>query len=158
MLIFSAVHTQVVCTPRSCITSVHLNSTITSTRNPQYACRGEQLTLTCGVTNAVSLQWASEPDILCNSTISYTAGDDEGERRIKGSYQSYLVSVARDPPFSNFTSNLTFTPSESVNSVTVVCGNQLSLCSGTEAERIIMITGKCNVEVERKGSLLPTYN
>ena len=145
-------HSQGVCTPISCITSVVLNSTTTSARNPPYACRGDHLTFTCKVTNAVSLQWASEPDLLCSNPISYTAGDDEGERRTRGFYQSYLISVARDPPNSNFTSNLTFTPPLSLNSVTVVCGNQLSLCSNTEAEHTVRITGKCNIEVEESFS------
>ena len=145
-------HTQGVCTPISCITSVHLNSTATSTRDLQYACRGEQLTFTCEVMNAASLQWVSEPDILCNNTISYTAGDNEGERRIKGFYQSYLISVARNPPNSNFTSNLTFIPPQSMDSVTVICGNQLSVCSSTEAERTVRITGKYNVEMKERFS------
>ena len=139
---------QSVCTPISCVTSVVLNSTTTSARNPPYACRGEQLVFNCEVMNAVSLQWASEPDILCGNAISYTAGDDEGETRPSGFYQSYLISVARDPPNSNFTSNLTFAPPESVTKVTVVCGNQLSLCSSTEAERTVSITGKYNIEME----------
>ena len=146
-------HSQKVCTPTSCrVTSVVLNSTTISGRNPPYACRGEQLVFNCQVMNVVSLQWASEPDILCSNAISYTAGDDEGERRTRndGSYQSYLVSVARDPPNSNFTSNLTFTPPESVNNVTVVCGNQLSFCSSTEAERTVRITGKYYVEMEEE--------
>ena len=143
---------QGVCTPISCMTYVVLNSTTPSTRNPPYACRGEQLTFTCEVMNTVSLQWASEPDILCRNPISYTAGDDEGERRRRGFYQSYLISVARDPPNSNFTSNLTFIPPQSVDSVTVVCGNQLLFCSSTEAERTVRITGKCNVKMEEKFS------
>ena len=144
----SVVDSQSVCTPISCVTSVVLNSTTTRARNPPYACRGEQLVFNCEVMNAVSLQWASEPDILCDNAISYTAGDDEGETRPSGLFQSYLISVVRNPPNSNFSSNLTFTPSESVTNVTVVCGNQLSLCSSTEAERTVRITGKYNVEME----------
>ena len=146
-------HSQKVCTPTSCrVTSVVLNSTTISGRNPPYACRGEQLVFNCQVMNVVSLQWASEPDILCSNAISYTAGDDEGERRTRndGSYQSYLVSVARDPPNSNFTSNLTFTPNASVNDVTVVCGNQLSFCSSTEADRTVRIIGKLMLKWKRR--------
>ena len=150
------VNSQKVCTPTSCrVTSVVLNSTTISGRNPPYACRGEQLVFTCEVMNAVSLQWASEPDISCSNAISYTAGDDEGERRTinGGFYQSYLVSVVRAPPFSTFTSNLTFTPPESVNSVTVVCGNQLSLCSSTEAEHTVRITGKLMLKLKMRFSV-----
>ena len=148
-------HTQGVCTPVSCITSAILNSTTTSARNPPYACRDEQLVFVCEVMNAVSLQWASEHDILCSNAISYTAGDNEGERRtrIENLYQSYLISVVRDPPNSNFTSNLTFTPSLSVNSVTVVCGDQLSLCRGTEVKHTVRITGKCYFEIEGRFSV-----
>ena len=129
-------------------TSVHLSSTAASTRDPQYACRGKQLVFNCEVVNGVVLQWVSEPDIPCNDPIIFTSGDDEGQRRTRNEdfYQSYLISVARRPPDSNFTSNLTFTPPESVNSVTVVCEDkheQLSCCN-TKAESTIIITGQCN--------------
>ena len=130
------------CTPISCVTSVHLNVTTGSIRDPLYACRGEQLTFTCEVVNAASLQWAFEPDVPCDMPISYTTGDDEGETKGMGSYLSRLISTARNPPNSNFSSDLTYTPPASMESVTVVCGNQLSFCSSTESELTVMLTGK----------------
>ena len=142
--LLSAAHTPDVCTTGSCTrTSVFLNSTA-STRDPPYACHGEELVFHCEVVNGVTLNWASVPDIPCDNPISYTPGDSDGQmKERRGLYRSYLVSVSRNPPNSNFTSNLTFTPPESLNSVTVVCGNQLSLCSGTEAKNTLTITGKC---------------
>ena len=128
----------------SCIrTSVFLAPVAVSAHNPRYACRGEEVAFICEVTYGASLEWASEPDISRNLPISYTAFNIEGETRTSGSYRSHLVSVARSPPRSNFTSNLTFAPSPSVNSVTVVCGDQLSSCRKTEEIHTLAITGKC---------------
>ena len=140
--------TQGVCAPSSCIgtisvdlrTSVFLNST--ATRDPPYACRGEEITFSCEVMNGISLQWVSEPDIPCNRPLGYTVGDDEGKTRTRGSYQSRLTSVVRNPLNYYLNSLLTFTPPRSTDSVTVVCGDQLSLCSNTETERTLNITGK----------------
>ena len=147
VILLSAVHTQDVCTPLLCArTSVFLTSNTTSTRDPPYACRGEKLSFSCEVVRGVTLQWASEPDICRDMPISYTSGDDEGETRRIGSYQSSLVSVSPDAQNSNFSSVLRFSPNETMDSVTVVCGNQLPFCSSTEAELTLRITGKCNVE------------
>ena len=147
--------TQGVCSPTSCATSVHLNVTPASVRDPPYACRGEQLTFSCEVVNAPSLQWAFEPDIPCDMPISYTTGDDEGETKGMGSYQSRLISVTRNPPNSNFSSDLTYTPPRSMDSVTVVCGNQLHFCSRTQSELTLMLTGKCHVvSVNNKNSYI----
>ena len=108
-----------------------------------YACRGEEVMFKCEVTNGSSLEWASEPDISRSLPLSFTGFDDEGQTRTRGSYKACLVSVARSPPNSNFSSVLTFTPSPSVNSVTVVCGDQLSSCCSSEKEHTFTITGKC---------------
>ena len=101
------------------------------------------MTFSCEVMGGASLQWVSGSEIPCDNPISYGSGDDEGEIKTRGSYQSRLISVALSPPESNFTSNLTFTPSPSVNSVTVVCGDQLSSCCSSENRSTIIITGKC---------------
>ena len=142
------VRIQGVCAPSSCTTtsasmraSVVLNST--SKRDPPYACHGEEMTFSCEVINGFSLQWASEPDIPCNRPLGYTIGDDEGETRTRGSYQCRLISVIRNPPNLYLSSVFTFTPPESTDNVTVVCGDQLSLCSNTEAEHTFNVTGKC---------------
>ena len=82
-----------------------------------------------------------EPDIRRSIPVGYAAANSEGDRYKEGSYQSYLVE--RAPPFSNFSSNLTFTSNLSVNHITVQCGDQLSSCSNTEAESTVSITGKC---------------
>ena len=124
-------------------TSVLLNST--TTRDIPYACRGEEMTFICLVVNGISLQWVCEPDIPCNRPLGYTTGDDEGETRTRGYYHSRLVSVARSFPDTYLSSVLTFTPPGSMDSVTVVCGDQLSLCPSTEDEYTVNITGKCNV-------------
>ena len=144
----STVHTHGVCAPSSCTgtsatrtTSVVLRTTIT--RDPPYACREEKLTFNCDVLNGVILQWVSKPDIPCDHAFSFTTNDVVEQTRGNDLYQSYLVSVSRKPPNSNFSSNLTFTPPRSVNNVTVVCGDQLSLCSSTEDEYTLNITGKC---------------
>ena len=60
---------------------------------------------------------ASEPDIPCDNPISYTPADIDGEIRAVGSYQSRLISIARNPPYSNFSSVLTFIPPQFVNNV-----------------------------------------
>ena len=133
------------CSPTSCATSVHLNVTPASVRDPPYACRGEQLTFSCETVNAVTLQWAFEPDVPCDNPFSYTTADDEGETRATGSYQSRLLSVSPNPPYSNFSSFLTFTAPRSMESVTVVCGNLLPICSRTQSELTLMLTGKCHV-------------
>lgn len=134
------------CTPVSCIrTSVFLAPNNSNPRNPPYGCRGEQLQFICEVMNGLTIQWASEPAICRDTPISYTTGDLDGETRQNGIYQSRLISVARNPPSSNFTSSLAFTLPPSVNSVTVVCGNQLPFCTRTEAEFTLSITGKCDV-------------
>ena len=123
-------------------TSVLLN--LTSTHDPPYACRGEGITFSCEVMNGISLQWASEPDILRNRPIGFTTGDDEGERRTRDSYQSRLVSVQHHPQNPYLKSVLTYTPpAGSMDSVTVVCGDQLSLYNSAEAECTVSITGKC---------------
>ena len=142
--LLSAAHTPNVCTSVSCPrTSVFLNSTTASTRDPPYACRGEELVFTCAVMNGTSIQWASKPGIPCNRPLSYTPSDREGRKKDRSLYQSYLISVARKPPNSNFTSNLTFTPPGFMDNVIVVCGDQLPFCSRTEAEITLSITGKC---------------
>ena len=135
------------CTPPPCIrTSVQLSSNAISGQSPPYGCRGKTLTFVCEVINGISLQWVSEPDICRSVPIRYTPANEEGDTNGSGSlYRSHLMSVVRNPPFSNFSSNLTFTPNASVNSVTVQCGDQLSSCSNTEAESTVTITGKCIV-------------
>ena len=135
------------CTPPPCVrASVRLSSNATSIRDPPYICRDEGVTFFCDVFSGVSLQWVFEPDVCRNLPIRYTSANSEGDPGTRGSIQSQLTSVIRAPPFSNFSSNLTFTPNASVNSVTVQCGDQLSSCSNTEAESTISITGKCNSE------------
>ena len=142
--LLSAAHTPDVCTPVSCTrTSVFLSSTTARTRDPPYACHGKELAFSCKVINGVSIQWASEPDIPCKNPLSYTTSDRNGTRKDRGSYHSRLISVARSPPHSNFSSVLKFTPPGNVNNVTVVCGDQLPICSSTEAESTLSITGKC---------------
>ena len=121
-------------------THVVLNST--STRDPPYACRGEQMTFSCEVMNGISLQWASEPDIPCDRPIGYTTADDEGKTITRGSYHSNLTSVIRNSLNSYLSSVFIFTPPRSVNSVAVHCGDQLGLCS-TEDEHTLNVTGKC---------------
>ena len=143
----NTVHTESVCTPVSCETRVYLSSTTASTRDPPYACRGEELVFYCAVLNGASLQWASEPDIPCNRSLGYTMGDDMGQTRTRGPYQSRLTSVIRNPPNLQLSSVLTFTPSASVDNVTVVCGDQLSLCSSTKQESTLNITGKCTCDI-----------
>jgi len=131
------------CTPLGCIqTYVLMNSSIPSTRDPPYACRGERVTYFCQVLNGASLQWASEPDICTSVPISYTSGDNEGELRLRGAYQSNLTSVVRNPPNSNFTSSLLLDTSGSMDSVTVVCGDQISSCISVQNQSVISITGK----------------
>ena len=127
----------------SCIsTSVDLGLVTVSGHNPLYGCHGEEVEFQCEVTNGASLEWVSEPDICRNHPISYTGFSRAGQIRTRGSYRSQLVSVARDPPNTNFSSVLMFIPSSSVNSVTVVCGDKLSSCRKTEKKRTLAITGK----------------
>ena len=136
------------CPVMSCIrTSVRLSPSSTGTRNPPYACRGENVTFTCEVVNARSLQWASEPEICRNVPFSYTPVDDEGEMRVSPSrsYQSNITFIASNPPYSNFSSVLTFTPPGPVDNVTVVCGDQLSSCTSTQNESTVNYAGKCVV-------------
>ena len=146
----SAVYTPGVSTPTSCATSVHLNSTIASTRDPPYACRGEQLVFNCAVVDGVALQWVAKPGIQCDDPITFTWGDDEGQRKTRnpdeGLFQSYLISLMSDPPNSYFTSNLTFTPRPSVNSVTVICEDERgqSSCCNAKDESTVIITGECS--------------
>ena len=127
----------------SCRTSVHLAPVAVSTHDPPYACRGENVTFNCVVTNGASLDWASEPDICRYLPLSYTGFNRAGQTKTNGSYHSRLISIERNPPRSNFTSNLTFIPSSSVTSVTVVCGDQLSSCRRMEEKHTLAITGKC---------------
>ena len=143
-----AEQTQGVCALSSCPptsgsmrTSVFLNST--TTRDRPYTCRGEEMTFSCEVINGVSLQWAFEPDIPCNRPLGFTIGDDEGETRTRGSYQCHLTSVVQSPLNSYLSSVFKFTPPGSMNNMTVVCGDRLSLCNSAEAERTLSITGKC---------------
>ena len=124
-------------------TSVHLGPSSIGARDLPYACRGENVTFICEVMNGRTLQWASEPDISCQRPMTYTAVDDDGEIRAMGSYQSRLISIARNPPYSNFSSVLTVIPPQFVNNVTVQCGEQLSSCSSTEAESTVNFAGKC---------------
>ena len=123
-------------------TSVHLGPSSVGARDPPYACRSEEVTFFCQVINGVILQWASEPDIPCDNPMSFTAADNEGEIRAVGSYQSRLISIVRNPPYSNFSSVLTFIPPQFVNNVTVQCGEQLPFCSSTEAESTVNFAGK----------------
>lgn len=125
---------------------------LSSTHDRPYACRGKEMTFSCVVTNAASLQWASEPGIPCNRPIGYTTGDDEGQRRTRGSYESHLTSVIPHSLNPYLRSTLTFTPPGSVNSVTVHCGDQLALCS-TEDEYTVQITGKYIYIIDNSGSL-----
>ena len=132
------------CRPMSCFrTSVHLSPSSIGARDPTYACRSEGVTFICEVINGVALQWASEPDIPCDNPMSYTAGDDVGEIRAVGSYKSRLISIARNPPHSNFSSVLTVIPPQFVNNVTIQCGDLISSCCSTEAESTVNFAGKC---------------
>lgn len=136
------------CSTMSCIrTSVRLSPSSTGARNPPYACRGENVTFTCEVVNARSLQWASEPDICRSVPFTFTAVDDEGEMRVSPSrsYQSNITFIASNPPYSNFSSVLTFIPPGPVDNVTVVCGDQLSSCTSTQTENTVNYAGKCVV-------------
>ena len=137
--LLSAAHTPGMCTTGS---SVSLKSATASTRDPPYACRGEGLVFNCTVKNGASIQWASEPDISCELPMTYTAVDDDGEIRAVGSYQSHLISIARNPPHSNFSSVLRVIPPQFVNNVTVQCGDLLSSCYSTEAESTVNFAGK----------------
>ena len=123
-------------------TSVHLAPGAVSAHDSPYACRGEEVTFKCQVTHAASLEWASEPGILRNLPLSYTAFDEAGQTRRRDSYRSRLLSVTPSPPRSNFSSVLIFTPSPSVNSVRVVCGDQLASCS-REEDYTFTIAGNC---------------
>lgn len=135
---------QNVCTPPPCVrTSVQLSSNAAIAQGLLYACRGDQLTFTCQVMNGAGLQWVNEPEICRSLPVGYTTANSEGDVTRGSSYQSYLIAVASAPPFSNFTSNLTFAPNTSVDSVTVQCGDQLSSCSDSETETTVIITGKC---------------
>ena len=137
-------HAQNVCMPPPCVrTSVQLNSNAAITQGLPYACRGDELTFTCQVMNGAGLQWVNEPEICRSLPVGYTTASREGDVVRGSSYQSYLISVARAPPFSNFSSNLTFTANPPANNVTVQCGDQLSSCSDREAETTVIITGKC---------------
>ena len=118
---------------------MHLAPGAVSPRDSLYACRGEEVTFECQVTHGASLEWASEPDILRSRPLSYSAINEPVETRSRGFYQSCLISITRRPPRSNFSSNLTFTPS---SPVTVVCGDQVAFCS-VEEEYALAITGKC---------------
>ena len=143
-LFLSTVYSQSTCPPVACIgTVVSLNPS--STQNRTYACRGAKVTFTCVVLNGASLQWVSEPEICSNVPFSFTSVDMDGELRESpsGAYRANIISIARNPPFSNFTSNLTFTPTESTDNVTVICGDQVSACSSTRNERTIRYVGKC---------------
>ena len=128
------------CTPLDCIrTSVFMNSS-TLTRNPPYACRGIEVRFECEVENGASLQWASEPAICSTMPLSYTSRAVEGAVEERAGYRSYLTSIQPNPPYSNFTSSLTFTPHGS--NVTIQCGDQLSSCTTTQDRNTIYITGK----------------
>ena len=143
-LFLSTVLSQSTCPPVSCIrTFVFLNSSATG--NPPYACRGTAVTFCCAVLNGASLQWVSEPQICTDVPFSYTSVDVDGAQRVtpNGAYRANVTSIMRAPPFSNFTSNLIFTPTESTESVTVTCGDQLSACSSTRAELAVRYVGKC---------------
>ena len=144
LLFLSTVPSQRTCPPVSCIRRfVFLNSS--ATRNPPYACRGATVTFYCVVLNGASLQWVSEPQICTNVPFSYTSVDVDGAQRVtpNGAYRANVISIMRAPPFSNFTSNLIFTPTGSTESVTVTCGDQLSACSSTRAELTVRYVGKC---------------
>ena len=137
-------HAQNVCTPPPCVrTTVQLSSNATIVQGLSYACRGDQLTFTCQVMNGAGLQWVNEPEICRSLPVGYTTSNSEGDMERRGSYQSYLISVASAPPFSNFSSNLTFTANSPGNNVTVQCGDKLSSCSDTETGITVIITGKC---------------
>ena len=128
---------------------IHLSPISVGARDPPYACQGENVTFTCQVINGVALQWASEPDICRIVPFTYSTADDEGEVRFKtterGFYLSTLVSVARDIPYSNLSSNFTFTPNGSVSNIMVQCGNELSVCPSAQANSTINYAGKCVV-------------
>lgn len=142
LFLLSAVHTQM-CTQLVCTrTSALMNSTIPSTRNPPYVCRGMTAEFFCQVENGASLQWASEPQICSTVPISYTPFDSEGDIRERDAYQSNLTSIIRNPPFSNFTSSLLLNTTESMDSVMVQCGDQLSSCTSTQTQSTFNVTGK----------------
>ena len=124
-------------------TSVELIPDTVNEQSSPYTCRGHQVTYKCDVTFGPSLEWASEPDICRDLPLSFTAFDAEGENRTSGPYQARLLFVARNPPFSNFSSILTFYPNASVDAITIICGDQLSSCSSTKAESTLTIAGKC---------------
>ena len=123
--------------------TVSLKSEAAITRNPPFVCRNELVKFTCEVTQATAVQWVSEPDVRHDAPIRYIPSDDVGETRRRGSCQSNLTHIERNPPFSNFSSELIVTPPESVKSVRAECGHQQSLCSSTWAESIVPITSKC---------------
>lgn len=111
-------------------------------------CIGDQLVFTCEVLSAGSLQFAAEPEICRSRPLTYLSGNDVGDKKIDGMFESNLVSLDRNPPMSNFTVTLNGTPTDEMT-LLVLCGKRVTSCSGVE-EKNITVIGKYSSLCEKK--------
>jgi len=106
---------------------------VTLTSSAQGAvCPREEVTLTCTVTGAVSLEWSSP---AFTTEIRYIEGDPEGTVRERGSFTATLISIVSNPTPSlfdfTFTLRVTATPETILSGTVITCTDQLNPMSIT---------------------------
>ena len=101
------------------------NVELTSNKESQFTCPGDQVTFTCRVFESSSLEWRSP---LITQTFAYISTDTPLQTFIRGSFTATLISVSGSALNSNFTSTLQVTASRMFmrNETTVTCLNSAS--------------------------------
>ena len=110
---------------------LYAGGVVTLTSSAQGAvCPREEVTLTCTVTGAVSLEWNSP---AFTTEIRYIEGDPEGTVRERGSFAATLISIVSNPTPSlfDFTSTLRVTPEAMLSGMVITCTDQLNPMSIT---------------------------
>ena len=101
---------------------------VTLTSSAQGAiCPGEEVTLTCTVTEGVSLEWSSA---AFTPTIRYVENEHVGRVVERGIFTATIVSKISNPtpPLMDFISTLkvTSTPEVMLNGTVITCTDQLN--------------------------------
>ena len=97
----------------------------------QAACPGEEVTFTCNVTEAVTLQW--DINLLRDPSVSIRFGPNDilnnASTRMdpSGRFTAVLTSVMQNGLFGDLTSQLMVTVSEMLNGTVVQCSDTISM-------------------------------
>ena len=103
---------------------------LTSNKERQFTCPGDQVTFTCQILGSISLEWHN---LLIAQPVTYRTDDRPPETLNRGPFTASLISVSGTPLNANFTSILQVTASRMImrDATTVMCLSS-TMESGTD--------------------------